>query len=505
MSECCSSSAQLVPIMQTGCGCGVTQLLPLDDNRRLPVAIIGGGPVGLAAAAHLVSKGESFVLFEAASEVAGNIQSWSHVRLFSPWKYNIDKAAKELLEVHGWKAPSDDEHPTGGELVEKYLDPLSKLSSIKPNIHYNAKVVAISRKGLSKVKTYGREKLPFVLRVKKDDKQIAFEAKAVIDASGTWSNPNPSNSEGVWTEEERLVNSQIFYGIPDVLDKDRVRYSRKKVLVVGSGHSAVNALLDLERLQHEEPETNIIWVIRKSNVKEVYGGQENDGLRERGVLGVRLQKLVEAGKLRVYTSFNIVSFNKDADKIIVTGRSNDQTIRIEGIDEIITSTGSRPDINFLREVRIDLDPALESVDALAQLIDPNIHSCGTVRPHGERELRQPEQNFYIVGSKSYGRAPTFLLATGYEQVRSVVAALTGDFEEAEKVELELPETGVCSISSSSSSVAAESCCGGSVPVDVDACCAADANAKTSGNYGCGCGTALAETAKSISKNSSCCG
>ncbi|SCF83810.1 hypothetical protein GA0115254_118614 [Streptomyces sp. Ncost-T10-10d] len=80
---------------------------------------------------------------------------------------------------------------------------------------------------------------------------------------------------------------------------------------------------------------------------------------------------------------------------------------------------------------------------LAPLIDPNQHSCGTVYPHGAKELAHPEQDVYVVGMKSYGRAPTFLAMTGYEQVRSVAAALAGDNEAAERVELTLPETGVC--------------------------------------------------------------
>ncbi|MDQ7864670.1 hypothetical protein RCO48_36945 [Peribacillus frigoritolerans] len=140
------------------------------------------------------------------------------------------------------------------------------------------------------------------------------------------------------------------------------------------------------------------------------------------------------------------------------------------------STGFRPDTSFLNEVRINLDSAVESINALAPLIDPNIHSCGTVRPHGEQELRHPEKNFYIVGMKSYGRAPTFLLATGYEQVRSVVAYLTGDVEGAKEVRLQLPETGVCSVNLASSSFDTDipatetnnsSCCGNPVPVRLE--------------------------------------
>ena len=128
-------------------------------------------------------------------------------------------------------------------------------------------------------------------------------------------------------------------------------------------------------------------------------------------------------------------------------------------DELIVATGFRPDLSFLRELRIALDPALECPPALAPLIDPNEHSCGTVRPHGARELAQPEPGFYFAGMKSYGRAPTFLMLTGYEQVRSIVADIAGDREAAERVELVLPETGVCS---GGVAAAAEQagCCGG---------------------------------------------
>jgi hypothetical protein len=146
----------------------------------------------------------------------------------------------------------------------------------------------------------------------------------------------------------------------------------------------------------------------------------------------------------VYTPFQIQEIRQHAGSLILIGYQNDKLQALPGIDEIISNTGSRPDFSFLREIRLNIDPALESSAAIAELIDPNIHSCGTVRPHGEKELRHDDEGFYIVGSKSYGRAPTFLMATGYEQVRSVVAAIGGDMEAARKVELDLPETGVCS-------------------------------------------------------------
>jgi hypothetical protein len=133
---------------------------------------------------------------------------------------------------------------------------------------------------------------------------------------------------------------------------------------------------------------------------------------------------------------------------------------------LIVATGFRPDLSFLRELRIALDPALECPLALAPLIDPNEHSCGTVRPHGARELAQPEFGFYFAGMKSYGRAPTFLMRTGYEQVRSIMADIAGDRAAAERVDLVLPETGVCSLSTAASEPS--SCCGASTGKDAKA-------------------------------------
>ncbi|MCQ4086456.1 NAD(P)-binding domain-containing protein [Saccharibacillus sp. JS10] len=415
------------------------------EPDRLPVAIIGAGPVGLAAAAQLFSKGEPFMLFEAGNEVAANIRKWEHIRLFSPWQYNIDKFAKALLNKTNWVAPQNEEIPTGKELIEHYLKPLAALPELSPNLYLNTKVTAISRKGLSKVKTNGREKLPFVIHTEQHGSSFIYEARAVIDSSGTWSNPNPLRSDGICSDGEKAFRENILYGIPDVLGKEKNRYSGKKVLVVGSGHSAINTLLELVELQKEESETEIVWAIRKANIEEVYGGRELDGLRARGELGIRLQTEVETGKIKVLTAYHIENIQKQNGQIQVSGMAKDERVVVEHIDEIVSNTGSRPDLSIMQEVRVLIDPSLECAYELAPLIDPNLHSCGTVRPHGEKELRHPEKDFYIAGAKSYGRAPTFLMATGYEQVRSIVAALVGDMDSAQKVELELPETGVCKV------------------------------------------------------------
>ncbi|RNF40368.1 FAD-dependent oxidoreductase [Planococcus salinus] len=418
--------------------------LPEKEMNGLPVVIIGAGPVGLAAAAHLAKAGEKFLVIEAGPAIGHHVLQWGHVRLFSPWQYNIDKVARELLESSGWTAPADNELPAGQELVENYLKKLAALPDIQPFIRLNTRVQGISKKGQDKMKTAGRDTLPFMLYVEeKGETAKRIEAKAVIDATGTWGQPNSLSASGVSTKNERNLRHHIFYGIPDIQGKDRARFAGKQVAVIGGGHSAINAILELSELNDEAPDVKIPWILRKNKVEEAYGGQENDALQARGELGSRIHHLVDSGQVEVFTSYRIFDVIKDGESLTLEGERNGESQSVQGLDELIVNTGSRPDFSFLREVRLSIDTATESVEALAPLIDPNLHSCGTVRPHGEQELRQPEKNFYIVGMKSYGRAPTFLMATGYEQVRSIVAYLTGDFQAARNVELDLPETGVC--------------------------------------------------------------
>lgn len=430
---------KLTPI-NTGC-CSSTPE-KIEPNKELPIAIIGAGPIGLAAAAHLVNAGEHFIILEAGSTVGHHISSWEHVRLFSPWQYNVDKVAEKLLKKQGWIAPNPEHLPLGKELISSYLEPLAKIPEIKSSLSLNTKVVSISKKGLDKMKTADRSDVPFILYVEQAGQLKRLETRAVIDATGTWSSPNPINADNIWTNAEKDLKDHIYYGIPNVHGSALDKYKGKRVAVVGGGHSAINSILELAQL---DDKVEIMWIMRKRNVEAAFGGEDKDALAARGELGSKVHQLVDAGKVRVFTPFLIHHLAKTKNGIIIEGESQGQVTTLPPVDEIIANTGSRPDFSLTREIRLDIDPVTESVTAIAPLIDPNIHSCGTVRPHGEEELRQPEKNYYIVGMKSYGRAPTFLMATGYEQVRSIVAYLTGDLVAAKKVELDLPETGVCSV------------------------------------------------------------
>lgn len=437
--------------------------------------------MGLTAAAHLVSRGQPFVVLEAGGEVGAAVRQWGHVTMFSPWRYTADREARRLLAATGWQAPPDDVLPTGSDLIEHYVQPLSRLPEIAPHIRLNARIVAVGRKDFDKVRTKGRDAQPFELHLASGE---VLEARAVIDASGTWSRPNPAGSSGLAVPGERENADRVAYGIPDVAGSARARYAGKKVVVVGSGHSAFNVILDLLALAAQAPGTDITWVMRRENLDTVWGGGAADALEARGALGARAKRAVEAGHLTVLSPYRVRAIARSGDSLIITGALRGVESSITA-DEMIVCTGFRPDLEMLNEVRINTDSWLECAAALGPLIDPNEHSCGTVRPHGAKELAHPEKDFFVIGMKSYGRAPTFLLATGFEQARSVVAQLSGDFAAAARVELELPETGVCN---TTASAGAGGCCGGPAPAEVDACCVQDADAKAAGESGCGCGT-----------------
>ncbi|MBA3259241.1 MAG: FAD-dependent oxidoreductase [Gemmatimonadales bacterium] len=476
----------------------------------LPIAVIGAGPIGLVAAAHLLSRGETPIVLEAGDAAGASIREWSHVRLFSPWKYLIDPTARRLLEASGWEAPHPERLPTGGELLAEFLEPLAALPVIAPHLRLGHRVIAVTRRGMDKVKTAGREATPFELVVRRTDGSTErLLARAVIDASGTWRSPNPVGAGGVPAAGEVEHAARVDYGIPDVLGRDRGRFAGRRTLVVGSGHSAFNALLDLAALRMQAPGTEVVWAVRRQDVGLMFGGGQKDALEARGALGVRLRRLVAEHTVEFVRGFRLDGITDRNGRLTVTAEDGRT---IDGLDQLIVTTGFRPDLTLARELRLKLNPWLEAPEQLAPLIDPNLHSCGTVYPHGAAELAHPEKDFYVVGMKSYGRAPTFLLLTGYEQVRSVVCALAGDEEGARQVELVLPETGVCQTDLSGSS-----CCSVSdeqataepaalVPLGRLAGAAALAEAAeiapTAG--GCGCGSVTTTTAAATGA-SKCCG
>lgn len=416
-------------------------------TSELPVVVIGAGPVGLAAAAHLLERGIEPLVLEAGPHAGTAVREWAHVRLFSPWAEVLDPAGEKLLAPTGWVRPDGAAYPTGGDWAEHYLQPLAEV--LGDRVLFGARVTGVARAGRDRVIDADRDAQPFTVHVRTadglrtaDGGEQRIHARAVIDASGTWDTPNPLGADGLPALGEGAAAPRITYRVPDLRDPDvRARYAGKRTAVVGSGASAFTALALLAELAKEAPGTHAVWVLRRGIGADTFGGGEADQLPARGALGLRAKAAVDAGDASAVTGFRTAAVERAGDGRLVLASANGR--RLEPVDEVIALTGLRPDLSFLDELRLALDARLQAPVALAPLIDPNVHSCGTVYPHGVNELSHPEKNVHLVGMKSYGRAPTFLAMTGYEQVRSVAAALSGDQAAAERVELTLPETGVC--------------------------------------------------------------
>ncbi|MEU9053768.1 NAD(P)-binding domain-containing protein [Streptomyces sp. NPDC048384] len=407
---------------------------------KLPVVVIGAGPIGLAAAAHLVERGIEPLVLEAGPAAGSAVREWSHVRLFSTWGELIDPAAEKLLAPTGWVRPDASTYPTGGDWAERYLQLLADVLGDK--VRYGATVTGVARAGRDRIVDSGRDEQPFTVHIQSaDGAEERVTARAVIDASGTWSVPSPMGADGLPALGEKKTADRIAYRVPNLSDPAvRARYAGKRTAVVGSGASAFTALALLADLAKENDGTHAVWILRRGISDNTYGGGEADQLPARGALGLRAKAAVEAGHASAVTGFRAQALERDGDRLVLVAEDGR---RLDPVDEVIVLTGFRPDLSFLSELRLGLDERLQAPTALAPLIDPNVHSCGTVYPHGVNELSHPEQGVYLVGMKSYGRAPTFLAMTGYEQVRSITASLAGDQEAAERVELTLPETGVC--------------------------------------------------------------
>ncbi len=406
------------------------------NDSNLPVVVIGAGPQGLAAAAHLLERGLEPLVLEAGSGPASAVAEWGHVRLFSAWPELVDAASARLLEPTGWVRP-DSGYPTGSEWIERYLAPLA--TALGDRVRYDARVVAVSRKGRDRLVDADRAAQPFTVHVTDaHGRESRLEARAVIDASGTWRSPSPAGADGVPALGERAAADLISYQVPDRSAPGQ--YAGRHTVVVGAGDSAFNAIHELVQVAQAHPGTRITWAIRRAVGEGTFGGGAADQLPERGALGQRARRAVESGAVELVTGFRTAEIRREGERAVLVGEDGRE---LPAADTVVVLTGFRPDLSFLSELRLDLDPTLEAPRRIAAEIDPNVHSCGSVQATGAADLAQPEPDLYLVGMKSYGRAPTFLALTGYEQVRSVVAELAGDHEAAARVELVLPDTGVC--------------------------------------------------------------
>ncbi|WP_334022295.1 NAD(P)-binding domain-containing protein [Alteromonas sp. S015] len=408
-------------------------------NKVFDVVIIGAGPVGIAASAHAKSNGLTPLVLEKGSSVGSAINEWGHVRLFTKWSYVIDKEVEKILNKHGWEKPCFDAIPTGRELLDQYLIPAASSKDLSQHISYNAEVIAIAKEGHSKHTTHDRDKMNFVIHYKDAEQDVhILSTKAVIDASGTWSSPNPIGRDGLPVPGEIKNSDSIEYGIPDVLKKDRELYQGKTTLLIGGGHSAMNVGLNLIELQDSSPDTKVYWGLRGENLDKLLGGGLNDKVPARRKLGLAAQSAIDSGKLTLLPELTVkrISAVEKSLKVEITSNGCNSHIYV---DKVIVATGFRPNTQMLSEIRLNLDEVVEAPRGIASMVDPNAHQCGSVPGHGAKELAHVDNNFYIAGMKSYGRAPSFLMLHGYEQIRSIVAKLVGDEKAANEMRLTFPD------------------------------------------------------------------
>jgi len=404
--------------------------MPLPAPNTL--AIIGAGPIGLEAAAAAVEAGFDVHVFE-RGEVAAHVIAWGHVRMFTPWRMNVGKASVARLAAAGWKAPDAEAFPTGLEFAERYLEPIAALPELASRVHVGSRVAHVGRRGLLKGDDVGAERRaahPFRIMVRDSGGRESFvHAFAVIDASGVYGQPCWAGDGGIPARGELYLAPQMSYHIDDVRGLRRERYAGKRALVIGAGASAATVVVDLAKLADEAPGTAVTWVTR-APAEALYPERPGDPLPERRALHAKARALVRGehpavrhvgGAVVDGLQYNSATYKYTAELVIGAGAAKEES------DQVLVSTGFSPDDSLYRELQIHESWTNRAPMQLATAMRESRAASSLTAPvYDVAALANPEARFYILGHKSYGRSPNFLLETGYAQARTVVAKLAAD-------------------------------------------------------------------------------
>ena len=372
--------------------------------------VIGAGPIGVAAAIGALDRGIDATVVE-RGEVGASLRTWGATRFFSPLHMNVTPRMRDLL---GNEMPDGDALLTGPEYVDRVLRPLVARAPLADRVRTNRRVVAIGRRGLTRSDYAGhplRAEKPF--RVMLDDDET-LEAEVVLDASGGLAVPRPMGVGGLPARGESRLPRLPIRRLGE-LHEQRDALRGKRILIVGDGHSAANAINWLA----EDGATEIVWAVRAPNrrpCEEV----ANDPLPERRAIVERANALAEAPPKHVRVErramIESVSTNNGHVVVALTGG------RIVETDYIAAFTGYRPDGAFLSELAIEISPVTEGGARLYRAIS-NVTDCLSVPSVSPHDLQSGEPGFYFIGSRAYGRARTFLLQTGFAQLETVLDAL----------------------------------------------------------------------------------
>ncbi len=402
------------------------------------IAIVGAGPVGLEAALHGRVAGYDVAVFE-SGRVGEHFARYGPVRLFTPFAMNSTELGRERLRAAGERLPAGDEALTAADFRARYLVPLSRLPELEGVVREGARVGAIAREGLAKGRSQGRGARPFLLRIEgAGGGPVGLErADVVIDASGVYATPNATGSGGLPAFGEESLGDRFDRHLPDVVGADRSRYAGKRILLVGDGRSVANAVADLDELVRsggEGSRTRVEWIHRARGEDRFapVPAAELDQLPVLRELNERATRIArEASWIRRHAGATIVAYRSlpsgAIEVALVDSRGAEQRIEV---DRVLALVGYRPDVSLFRELQVHLCYASEGPMALASAIlaaqsrTPGaVQGCLGQVPHGPETLKNPEPDFYILGAKSYGRNPNFLLTLGHRQVQDVMTLI----------------------------------------------------------------------------------
>ena len=409
---------------------------------RTHIAILGAGPTGLEAALAAAEERLDFTILEATSGPGGNVRSWGHVRLFTPWSMNVSTRAKAQLAAAGQLVPDNSDCPTGLELVRDLLEPIAGLADVGPRVRYGTRVIEIARDGLLKsdeIGTAQRGEPPFRILVEQAGEEQVVFADVVLDCTGTYDHPNALGRSGIRAPGERSLADSIVRFLPDIA-ADEAEWAGRRILLVGEGHSAQTTARALEKLCLQHSDTSVTWAIRSE--RATFKAVEDDPLPERAALAAHARAIFSATACGTERESGIVvrlgrsveALRRGSDGIEVTLRTEpDGATEKLVVDRIIALTGSVGDHMMYRQLQVHECWATSGPMKLAAaLLASASADCLTQTSHGSDTLRNPEPGFFILGEKSYGRNSTYLMRIGWQQVDdvfpllAVTPALAGD-------------------------------------------------------------------------------